>query len=132
MWKNGNFLCIVGENGSGKSTLIKCILGLNTGYEGNIIKNGRVGYLPQKTEIQSNFPASVEEIILSGTILNNIRKVFYTKKDKEIAKDIMQKLKLYDIRKECFRELSRRTTTKSINCKNNVCNRWINDIRWTN
>ena len=104
--EEGTFTCIVGENGSGKSTLLKCILGLNKGYSGEIIKEKRIGYLPQKTEIQSNFPASIEEVVLSGTIQNNIRSVFYKKEDKEKAKDIMKELNLYDIRKTSFADLS--------------------------
>ena len=104
--EEGKFTCIVGENGSGKSTLLKCIVGLNKGYTGKIIKPDNLGYLPQKTEIQSNFPASIEEVVLSGTIQNNIRRIFYKKEDKENAKNIMQKLGIYDIRKKCFADLS--------------------------
>ena len=104
--KSGDFVCIVGENGSGKSTLIKCILGLNTSYSGEIIISERVGYLPQMTEIQNNFPASIEEIVLSGTISNNVKKIWYSKEDKELATNIMKDLELFDIRKKCFKELS--------------------------
>lgn len=104
--KEGTFNAIVGENGSGKSTLIKCILGLNTGYTGEIIKVEHIGYLPQKSEIQSNFPATIEEVVLSGTISNNIRSIFYKKEDKENAKKVMDKLGIYDIRKKCFADLS--------------------------
>ena len=104
--KQGTFNVIVGQNGSGKSTLIKCILGLNTGYIGEIIKENHIGYLPQKSEIQSNFPATIEEVVLSGTIVNNIRSIFYKKEDKENAKQVMQKLEIYDIRKKCFADLS--------------------------
>ena len=77
--KEGTFNCIVGENGSGKSTLLKCILGLNRVSTGEIIKENNIGYLPQKSEIQANFPASIEEVVLSGTISNNIRSIFYKK-----------------------------------------------------
>lgn len=104
--KKGSFTCIVGENGSGKSTLIKCILGLNKGYTGEIVKEKHIGYLPQKTDIQTNFPATIEEVVLSGTITNNIRSIFYKKEDRENAKNIMQKLEIYDIRKKCFADLS--------------------------
>ena len=104
--KKGTFTCIVGENGSGKSTLLKCILDLNKGYTGQIIKEKQVGYLPQKSAIQSNFPASIEEVVLSGTISNNIKSIFYTKKDKETAKKIMKELEIYDIRKTCVADLS--------------------------
>ena len=104
--KEGTFTCIVGENGSGKSTLLKCILGLNKGYTGEIIKQAHIGYLPQKSEIQTNFPASIEEVVLSGTISNNVKSIFYKKEDKENAKNVMQKLGIYDIRKKCFADLS--------------------------
>lgn len=102
----GEFVVIVGENGSGKSSLIKCILGLNKPQEGNITVKERIGYLPQMTEIQNNFPATIEEIVLSGTIPNNVRKIFYTKDDKKKAQDVMKKLNLYEMRKKCFYELS--------------------------
>ena len=100
------FNCIIGENGSGKSTLLKCILGLNKGYTGEIKKEDRIGYLPQKSEIQSNFPTSIEEVVLSGTIADHIRSIFYTKEDKQKAEEIMKELKIYDIRKKCFADLS--------------------------
>ena len=102
----GDFLCIVGENGSGKSTLIKCMVGLNKVPEDKIMLKEKLGYLPQKTEIQANFPASIEEVVLSGTISNNVKKIWYTKQDKEKAKEIMQELDIYNIRKKCFRDLS--------------------------
>lgn len=102
----GDFLCIVGENGSGKSTLIKCIVGLNKVPEGKITLKEKLGYLPQKTEIQANFPASIEEVVLSGTISNNIKNIWYTKQDKEKANEIMKELDIYTIRKKCFRDLS--------------------------
>ncbi|MBR6034125.1 MAG: metal ABC transporter ATP-binding protein [Clostridia bacterium] len=104
--KEGDFLCIVGENGSGKSTLIKCILGLNKVTKGEINVNGRIGYLPQMTEVQNNFPATIEEIVLSGTLPDNIKRIFYTKEDKQKAKETMEKLQLYEMRKKCFYELS--------------------------
>jgi len=104
--KEGSFTCIVGENGSGKSTLLKCILGLYKDYSGEIIKEERIGYLPQKSEIQTHFPATIEEVVLAGTIANNVRSMFYTKEDRENAKTIMQNLGIYDIRKKCFADLS--------------------------
>lgn len=104
--KKGTFTCIVGENGSGKSTLLKCILSLNKGYTGEIIKEKNIGYLPQKSEIQAHFPASIEEIVLSGTISNNAKSIWYKKEDKEIAKNVMQKLEIFEIRKQCFADLS--------------------------
>lgn len=104
--EEGKFTCIVGENGSGKSTLLKCILGLNKGYSGEIIRENRIGYLPQKSDIQSHFPASIEEVVMTGTIANNVKSIFYKKEDRENAKDIMQKLGIYEIRKKCFADLS--------------------------
>lgn len=104
--EKGKFTCIVGENGSGKSTLLKCILGLNKNYTGKIIKENHIGYLPQKSEIQSNFPATIEEVVLSGTIQNHINSIFYKREDKENARDIMKKLGIYEIRKKCFADLS--------------------------
>ena len=104
--QDGTFNCIVGENGSGKTTLIKCILGLNKGYDGSIKKEDHIGYLPQKSEIQANFPATIEEVVLSGTIGNSIRKIFYSKNDRKVARDIMERLGIYDIRKKCFADLS--------------------------
>lgn len=101
-----SFTCIVGENGSGKSTLLKCILGLNKGYSGIITKTNQIGYLPQKNEIQANFPATIEEVVISGTIGNHARRIFYSKEDKQLANDNMKKLGIYEIRKKCFAELS--------------------------
>lgn len=102
----GDFLAIFGENGSGKSTLMKCILGLNKVQNGSIRIERRIGYLPQLTEIQNNFPATIEEIVLSGTIPSSPLKIFYTKDDKEKARKIMEELNLFEIRKKCFYELS--------------------------
>lgn len=104
--QKGTFTCIVGENGSGKSTLLKCILGLNKGYKGEIEKDNNIGYLPQRTEIQTNFPASIEEVVLSGTITKHIRSIFYKKEDKELANKVMKQLDIYDIKKKSFADLS--------------------------
>lgn len=104
--EEGKFTCIIGENGSGKSTLLKCILGLNKGYSGKIVTEQRVGYLPQRTEVQANFPASIEEVVLSGTIANNIKSIFYKKEDKQKANQIMKDFGIYDIRKKSFSSLS--------------------------
>lgn len=102
----GEFVAIIGENGSGKSSLIKCILGLNKIQKGKITVNDRIGYLPQLTEIQNSFPATIEEIVLSGTIPDNVFNIFYTKDDRKKAEDVMKKLNLYDMRKKCFDEIS--------------------------
>lgn len=104
--KEKSFTCILGENGSGKSTLLKCVLGLNKGYTGNIDKERFIGYLPQKSEIQSSFPASVEEIVMSGTIGNDLRKIFYSKKNKEDTERVLKELEIESFRKKSFSELS--------------------------
>ena len=76
----GDYVCIVGENGTGKSTLVKTILGLIKPLEGKMnLKEGKIGYLPQQTMIQKDFPASVWEVVLSGN-LNNKEKFHFTQK----------------------------------------------------
>ncbi len=108
---SGDYLCILGENGSGKSTLMKALLGLRGPMSGSIItgdglKHNEIGYLPQQTIVQRDFPASVKEIVMSG-FLNNIKfRMFYNKEEKQIAKDNMKKLGIYDLRKRCYRDLS--------------------------
>ncbi len=104
--EEGKFTCIIGANGSGKSTLIKCILGLNKGYCGEIEIDEKVGYLPQRMNIQTDFPASIKEIVLSGTIANSVNRIFYRKSDKENVNKIMKELEIYNIRNKSFAELS--------------------------
>ncbi len=104
--EKGEFVAIVGENGSGKSTLLKCILGLNKPTSGTIKLKARAGYLPQMTDIQNNFPATIEEIVLSGTIIDNPLKIFYTKQDKQKVENVLKELELFDMRYKCFNELS--------------------------
>ena len=104
----GDHLYIVGENGSGKSTLIKLLLGLIEPDRGEIVfdlRKSQIGYLPQQTDIQSDFPASVREVVLSGT-LGGKRLPFYSARDKALARDMMEKLRILDIEKCSFRELS--------------------------
>ena len=103
----GDYLCVVGENGAGKSTLIKTLLKLLKPLRGEIKFNvtaGEVGYLSQQTQIQSDFPASVEEIVLSGRLTP--KKFFYTSEDKKISAHNMELLKILPLAKKCFRELS--------------------------
>ena len=103
----GDYVCIVGENGTGKSTLVKTILGLIKPLEGKMnLKEGKIGYLPQQTMIQKDFPASVWEVVLSGN-LNNKRKIpFYTKSDRQEAMKNMEKLGITNLKKTCYGELS--------------------------
>ena len=108
----GDYLCVVGENGTGKSTLIKTLLGLIKPLNGEVIANVQgkihkgVGYLPQQTQAQKDFPASVWEVVLSGVLNNDHRCPFYNKKDKAEAEKNMEKLNIFDLKKRCYRELS--------------------------
>lgn len=107
----GDYLCIVGENGSGKTTLINGILGIIKSKSGEIkfsndISNREIGYLPQQTDVQKNFPASVYEVVLSGCINRLKLFPFYTKKEKEIAHKNMEFLEISDIKNKCFHSLS--------------------------
>lgn len=107
----GDYLCIVGENGAGKSTLMKTLLHLIQPMSGKIltgdgIESYEVGYLPQQTMIQKDFPASVFEIVLTGTLNQCGFRPFYSKKEKAVAEENMKKLDIWDLRKRCYRELS--------------------------
>ena len=108
MVNSGEYLCIVGANGSGKSTLIKTLLGLNKNFTGTISKTQKIslGYLPQQTLIQRDFPASVFEVVLSGTLSRKKIFSFYTKEDKKIALENMNKLGISHLVKSSFKELS--------------------------
>ena len=107
----GDYLCVLGENGAGKSTLIKTLLNLIDKVSGRIeygdgLKDYEIGYLPQQTMIQKDFPASVWEVVLSGN-LNNKRKIpFYTKADRQEAMKNMEKLGITNLKKTCYGELS--------------------------
>lgn len=106
----GDYICVVGENGSGKSTLIKALLGLIPLKQGEINFNGlartSIGYLPQQTVIQRDFPASVGEVVISGCLNRRGLRPFYSKKEKQIAKKNMEKLGIYNMRTSSYRELS--------------------------
>ena len=105
----GDYLCVVGENGAGKSTLLKTLLDLQKPLGGKISLNvaaGEVGYLPQQTQIQKDFPASVEEIVLSGCLARKKFLPFYSAEDKSIAAQNMERLGVTSLAHRCFRELS--------------------------
>ncbi len=107
----GDYLCIVGENGSGKSTLVKSLLGLKVPVKGRIIlgdglKQKEIGYLPQQTDVQKDFPASVFEVVLSGRLNSRGMKPFYSSADKKQACEMMQLLGITDLERSCFRDLS--------------------------
>ena len=107
----GDYLCIVGENGSGKSTLMKTLLHLQPPISGTIelgdgLRKNEIGYLPQQTLVQRDFPASVKEIVLSGCQGRCGLRPFYNKEDKEIARKAMEKMMIQDLQDRCYRELS--------------------------
>ncbi len=107
----GDYLCILGENGSGKSTLIKALLGLKPQMSGEIIRHGDIkvgdiGYLPQQTAIQRDFPASVREIVISGCLPKCGLRPFYTKEEKKLAGETMARLGITELAGRCYRELS--------------------------
>ena len=106
----GDYLCILGENGSGKSTLIKTILGLKPVDSGSIDWQGlspkEIGYLPQQTVVQKDFPASVREIVLSGCLSKTGLRPFYGHELKALAIENMERLGISDLSKRCYRELS--------------------------
>lgn len=109
--EEGDYLCIVGENGSGKSTLIKGLLGLMTPKEGKIVYGNdlsfkEIGYLPQQTEIQKDFPATVYEVVQSGCLNKLGSFPFFRKKEKKRAMENMKKLNIEGIKDKSFRDLS--------------------------
>jgi zinc transport system ATP-binding protein len=107
----GDYLCIVGDNGSGKSTLMKTILSLKAPQSGQIetgdgLSAVEIGYLPQQTAVQKDFPASVREVVRSGCLNRCGLRPYYTKAEKQMAEDNMQRLGINDLAKRCYRELS--------------------------
>lgn len=109
--EDGDYLCIIGDNGSGKSTLMKSILGLVTPKSGGIeysvdLRNHDIGYLPQQTLVQRDFPASVYEVVLSGCLNKKGWNPFYSSKDKKRALENLKKLKIEHLKKKCYRDLS--------------------------
>ncbi|MDD3570592.1 MAG: metal ABC transporter ATP-binding protein [Lachnospiraceae bacterium] len=108
---SGDYLCIVGENGTGKSTLLKTLCKLKSPMDGNILtgenlKGADVGYLPQQTELQKDFPATVKEIVQSGCLNKMGMRPIYNSTEKKMAKDAMEKLGIDVLAKKCYRELS--------------------------
>jgi zinc transport system ATP-binding protein len=109
--ERGDYLCVVGENGSGKSTLIRGLLRLMKPCEGEIITGDglspdEIGYLPQQTAAQKDFPASVYEVVLSGRLAKRGLKPFYSKADKAATEENLARLGIQDLRDRCYRELS--------------------------
>ena len=107
----GDYLCIVGANGSGKSTLIKGLLGLLAPTAGTLIvaeelRRGGIGYLPQQTAAQRDFPATVSEVVLSGTLSRRGNRPFYSQEERRLARQSMERLGITELKKQCYRELS--------------------------
>lgn len=107
----GDYLCILGENGAGKSTLMKTILGLLTPMEGVVTLSGgvcanEIGYLPQQTRAQRDFPATVWEVALSGCQSRCGLRPYYTLAEKNIARQSLQRMGMEKFSKRCYRELS--------------------------
>lgn len=107
----GDYLCIVGDNGSGKTTLMRTILRLLKPLGGRIFTGDgllpdEIGYLPQQTEVQKDFPASVREIVLSGCQSRCGRRPFYNSEEKQLAARAMVKMGIDKLSKCCYRELS--------------------------
>lgn len=109
--RSGDFLCIVGENGAGKSTLMRTILGLQPPIRGKVLtgdglRPNEIGYLPQQTQVQKDFPASVWEIVLSGCQGRCGRRPFYRRAEKQLAERALEKLHISPLARRCYRELS--------------------------
>ncbi len=108
--EENDFICVVGPNGSGKSTLVKGILGLIKPIKGKVkynnLKQNFIGYMPQETKVDSNFPASVYEIVLSGTLNKLGFRSFYTKKEKELALENLKILGISNLKDNNFCDLS--------------------------
>lgn len=107
----GDYLCVVGENGSGKSTLVKGLLGLLKPASGVLtiaeeLKRGGIGYLPQQTAAQRDFPAMVQEVVLSGTLSRRGNRPFYSSAEKALAMRNMDRLGVSELKNRCYRELS--------------------------
>ena len=104
----GDFVCVVGPNGSGKTTLVSGILGLLKPMSGKVILNGfsqkQIGYIPQENEIDVNFPATVFEIVLTGT-LNQGRNI-YNSAMKEQAIQALKTVEILKLKDKSFDELS--------------------------
>ena len=109
--KEGDYLCIIGENGAGKSTLLRTLLHLQQPVSGKVVfgagvKNNEIGYLPQQTIVQKDFPASVREIVLSGCQNRVGMRPFYNRSEKKCASEMMEKLQITKLKNRCYRELS--------------------------
>ena len=107
---SGDYLCVIGANGSGKTTLMKTLLGLIPPVGGRIVKHDSIrktiGYLPQQSDVQKDFPASVWEVVLSGCQSSMGFRPFYNREDKKKAEANIRRMGLEKLKKRCYRELS--------------------------
>ena len=109
----GDYLCILGENGSGKSTLMKGILGLLKPTAGTLVvdeelRRTGIGYLPQQTAAQRDFPATVYEVVRSGCLSHLGRRPFFSRADKALDMENMEKLGIAGLSRKCYRAASSR------------------------
>jgi zinc transport system ATP-binding protein len=105
----GDYLCVSGENGSGKSTLVKGLLALIKPSRGTVslgVRPCEIGYLPQQTGAQKDFPAGVYEVVLSGRLGKRGMRPFYSREDKQAATENMEILGIAALRNRCYGELS--------------------------
>ncbi|MDR2555797.1 MAG: metal ABC transporter ATP-binding protein [Fibromonadaceae bacterium] len=106
----GNFLGVFGENGTGKSTLLKSVAGLIKPNSGTVnfhgIKKNDIGYMAQQTQVQKDFPASVYEVVLSGTLCRHTRFYFYGKNNKKLADKNLELLGIEQLKHKSIQELS--------------------------
>ncbi len=107
----GDYVCVVGENGSGKSTLIKTILGLIKPVNGQVelhdtLKKGAIGYLPQQTQVQKHFPASVLEVVMSGFLNRMKGRPLFGNSEKKQALKNLDRMEILDLKNQCYGELS--------------------------
>lgn len=109
--EKGDYLCIVGDNGSGKTTFMRALLSLKPALSGTIsfgdgISARDIGYLPQQTELQKDFPASVEEVVISGCTSRLGKRFFMGKAERLEAMQNMKMMNVYDLAKKSYRTLS--------------------------
>ena len=119
--QDGDCLCIIGENGSGKTTLMRCLLGLPVKHTGKINYNGisgkDIGYLPQRTVTGNDFPASVEEIIMSGFSGKSVLGLPYKRSFRKTALENMEILEITDLKDRSYSELSGGQQQKVLLCR---------------
>ncbi|MBO5744021.1 MAG: ABC transporter ATP-binding protein [Clostridia bacterium] len=109
--EEGDFLCIAGENGTGKTTLLKVLTSLKKADGGTLhfnknLKKKHIGYLPQQTDVQRDFPAGVKEVILSAFLGGMGFMPFYRASQTKKLSEIMEKLEITELSKKCYHELS--------------------------